>query len=86
MAEARERPRRPRPDGSKPGVVVVALVRARSVRRREPLVLGGHERSPSEYENSRSRGLHRYDLGRRNRMGPGSNPTSRSGVLGRVGP
>jgi hypothetical protein len=54
----------------------VALVRAGSVGRRKPLVLGGHERSRRAHKNRRSRGIHRYDLGRRNRTALGSNPTS----------
>jgi hypothetical protein len=42
-----------------------ASVRAGSVRRREPLVLGGHQRSRSASKNRRSQGVRRHDLGRR---------------------
>jgi hypothetical protein len=40
----------------------LALVRAGSVRYREPLVLDGHERSPSAHRNPKSHGIHRSDL------------------------
>jgi len=53
---------------------VVALVRARSAPQQEPLVLGGHERSPSGYENPRSHGMQDRDLGQRSRLG--SNPSA----------
>jgi hypothetical protein len=43
---------------------LVALVRAGSVRHQEPLVLGGHERSPSANQHRRSETVHRLDLGR----------------------
>jgi hypothetical protein len=62
--------------GPEPAVIVVALVRTGSVRHREPLVLGGHERSRPAYKNRRSHSIHRYDLGRRSSMGPGSSPSS----------
>ena len=39
-------------------------VRAGSVRHREPLVVGGHERSRPVSKNPRSRIIHRYHLGR----------------------
>jgi hypothetical protein len=50
-------------------------VRAGSARHREPLVLGGHQRSRPAYNNGRSLGIHRYDLGRRSSIGQGSNPS-----------
>jgi hypothetical protein len=56
-------------------------VRAESARHWEPLVLGGHERSRRAHKNRRSRGIHRYDLGRRNRTALGSNPTSSALLL-----
>jgi hypothetical protein len=57
-------------------VIVVTLVRAGSVRHRKPLVLGGHERSRPVYQNRRSHSIHRYDLGRRSSVAPGSSPSS----------
>jgi hypothetical protein len=56
--------------------VCVPLVRAGSVGHREPLVLGGHERSTSANQHRRSEALHRLDLGRRSSPALGSNPTS----------
>jgi hypothetical protein len=53
-----------------------SLVRARSARHREPLVLGGHERSASANQHRRSEAVHRLDLGRRSSPALGSNPTS----------
>ena len=50
-------------------------VRGGSAQHREPLVLGGHERSRPACENRRSYSIQSSDLGRRSRMGPGSNPT-----------
>jgi hypothetical protein len=41
---------------------LVTRVRAGSARHREPLVLGGHQRSRPASENRRSLGIHRYDL------------------------
>jgi hypothetical protein len=55
---------------------MASMVRAGSARHREPLVLGGHERSPSANQNRRSHGIHRHDLGRQSSMGPGSSPPS----------
>jgi ketosteroid isomerase-like protein len=52
---------------------LMAPVRAGSARHQEPLVPCGHERSPSVSRDRRSRAVHRYDLGRRSIMGPGSN-------------
>jgi hypothetical protein len=54
---------------------VVTLVRAGSARLREPLHLGGHQRSRRTRKNRRSCGIHRYDLGRRSSTGQGSNPS-----------
>jgi hypothetical protein len=54
----------------------VVLVRIGSARHREPLVLGGHERSASANQRRRSEAIHRYDLGRRSSPALGSNPTS----------
>jgi hypothetical protein len=42
----------------------MTLVRARSIRHRKPLILGGHERSGPACQNRRSHRLHRHDLGR----------------------
>jgi hypothetical protein len=50
-------------------------VRAGSAWHREPLVLGGHERSPSGHENRRSHGIHGPDLSWRSSLKPGSNPS-----------
>ena len=66
----------PQPDRTGALRLAVALVRAGSVRYREPLVAGGRERSPLACGNPRSQGTHRSHLGRRTRMGLGSNPTS----------
>jgi hypothetical protein len=52
------------------------MVRTGSARHQEPLVLGGHERSCSANKNRRSQGIHRFDLGRHNSLGPGSSPPS----------
>src|SRR5829696_3313025 len=52
-----------------------ASVRAGSARHREPLVLGGHQRSRSASKNRRSQCIHRHDLGRRSSPALGSNPT-----------
>jgi hypothetical protein len=55
---------------------LAVLVRAGSARHKEPLVLGGHERSLSANENRRSEAVHRHYLGRRSSPELGSNPTS----------
>ena len=54
----------------------MALVRAGSARHREPLVIGGRERSRPANQNRRSHGIHRHDLGRRSSLALGSDPTS----------
>jgi hypothetical protein len=54
----------------------VMLVRAGSARRREPLVLSGHERSTSANQHRRLEVHPRLDLGRRSSPALGSNPTS----------
>jgi hypothetical protein len=68
-----ERCRRPRPDGTGAGLRV-ALVRAGSVRHREPLVLGGHEQSRPVDENRRSAHLHVQVLGKHSTATAGSSP------------
>jgi hypothetical protein len=62
--------------GPEPAALRVALVRAGSVRHREPLVLGGHERSRPLEENRRSAHLHGQVLGKRSRPRAGSSPSS----------
>jgi hypothetical protein len=57
------------------------LVRAGSARHRQPLALGGHKRAQPVRRNRSSLGLHRYNLQRRNRVGPGSNPISYAGRI-----
>jgi hypothetical protein len=49
----------PRADGTEPARIVVTLVRAGSARHREPLDLGGHQRSQRTPKNRRSCGIHR---------------------------
>jgi hypothetical protein len=58
----------------------VVLVRAGSARHREPLVLGGHERSVSACEDRRSQTIHRHDLGRQSIIALGSNPPARFSI------
>jgi hypothetical protein len=61
-----------------------SLVRTGSARHREPLVLGGHERSASANEHRRSESIHRSNLGRRSSPALGSNPTfTRRGAAAR---
>jgi hypothetical protein len=62
------------------------LVRAGSVWHWEPLVLGGHEWSRSVRNNPSSQRTHADDHRTWSGRTAGSNLTSRSGVLGRVGP
>jgi hypothetical protein len=71
-----ERRRRPRPDGTGPSRVEVALVRAGSAQHREAAVPVGHERSRPVRGNRRSPHLPGPDLGEWCRETAGSNPTS----------
>jgi hypothetical protein len=57
---------------------LAALVRAWSAQHREPLILGGDERSRWAYQDRRSHGIHRSDLGRPTSLAAGSNPSRRA--------
>jgi hypothetical protein len=66
----RYQPQQPAPLApSRPRRAAAALIRAGSVRHREPLVLDGHERSRSASQEHRSQAVHRYGLGRRSTRG-----------------
>ena len=76
--------------GPEPAVSVLTLVRARSARHREPLVRGGHERSPQVRTNPSSPCYHPWDLGQPTTAREGSNPyptaaVGRAGGRGRSG-
>jgi hypothetical protein len=67
----------PRADGTEPARIVVTLVRAGSARHREPLDLGGHQRSQRTPKNRRSCGIHRTTSDGEAARTRGSSPPAR---------
>ena len=72
-----ERRRHPRPDGTGPSRIEMALVRAGSARHREAAVPTGHERSRPVRRHRRSPHLPGQDLGEWLSEMAGSSPSSR---------